>query len=77
MENPIEEKKRLKEELVKRSKEELEFPDEVDVPLDKSAITLFQKYRGLKSFKYSKWDCNENLPVDYGNIWKFQNINKI
>jgi len=57
--------------LIARSKEELEFPDEVDCPLDVPAKERFQKYRGLKSFRTSAWDPYEDLPVEYSRIWEF------
>ncbi|SPR01307.1 unnamed protein product (mitochondrion) [Plasmodiophora brassicae] len=55
-------------------RDELEFPDEVDVPLDQSARDRFQKYRGLKQFVGSSWDPMENLPLEYGHIVRFQSF---
>ena len=57
-----------------RAKEDKEFPDEVDTPVDMAARVRFQKYRGLKSMRTSPWDPYENLPVDYQKISQFKNL---
>ena len=57
-----------------RAKEDKEFPDEVDTPVDQPARVRFQKFRGLKSFRTSPWDPYENLPVDYQKISTFKSL---
>ena len=50
---------------------DFDFPDEVDVPEGKLAQDEFREYRGLQSFKSSPWDPFQNLPRDYGMIFRF------
>jgi pre-rRNA-processing protein TSR1 len=54
------------------AKEDEEFPDEIDTPLDIAARERFARYRGMKSLRTSEWDPYENLPIDYSKIFAFQ-----
>lgn len=57
-----------------RSREEMDFVDEVDTPQTMTARERFQKYRGLKSLRNANWDAYEELPVEYSQIHEFQDI---
>lgn len=57
--------------LESRNKDDMDFPDEVDTPLDIEARKRFFKYRGIKSIKNCDWDPYENLPPTYSKIWRF------
>lgn len=57
-----------------RAKDDMDFPDEVDTPVDEPARRRFIKYRGVKSFKQCEWDPFENLPQEYSKIWRFSNF---
>lgn len=54
-------------------RDELEFPDEVDVPVDDEARGRFERYRGLADFATTPWDVMESLPLEYAHIFRFQN----
>jgi len=54
-----------------RRKEDLEFPDEVEVKQEESARDRFARYRSLKSFRKSYWDPKENLPDSYARVFHF------
>lgn len=74
--SPEQEQAQLQEYLTQRAarrnvenQDDLDFPDEVDTPLHVPARERFARYRGLKSFRTSKWDPYEELPRDYGRCF--------
>jgi pre-rRNA-processing protein TSR1 len=66
----------LKRIRAERALEDLEFPDEIDTPMDQPARVRFQKFRGLQSFRTSPWDPKENLPIDYARIFQFEDFQR-
>ncbi|EXJ54682.1 hypothetical protein A1O7_10023 [Cladophialophora yegresii CBS 114405] len=46
----------------KQAEEDLEFPDEIELPPDVLARERLAKYRGLKSLRTSEWNHAEDLP---------------
>uniref|UniRef100_A0A0R3RS24 Pre-rRNA-processing protein TSR1 homolog n=1 Tax=Elaeophora elaphi TaxID=1147741 RepID=A0A0R3RS24_9BILA len=58
-------------EKYRQARENEQFPDEIDTPMDVAARIRFQRYRALKSFRTSPWDPLENLPKTYSRIFKF------
>eukprot|EP00188_Purpureofilum_apyrenoidigerum_P002185 Plantae.Rhodophyta-Purpureofilum_apyrenoidigerum.ctg23278.p1 GENE.Plantae.Rhodophyta-Purpureofilum_apyrenoidigerum.ctg23278~~Plantae.Rhodophyta-Purpureofilum_apyrenoidigerum.ctg23278.p1 ORF type:complete len:631 (-),score=125.80 Plantae.Rhodophyta-Purpureofilum_apyrenoidigerum.ctg23278:227-1948(-) len=67
----------IDEEEVKRLRardEDVKFPDEVDVPVNKPARERFARYRGLKSLRTSPWDPKELLPREYATVHQFANF---
>lgn len=74
--NKISQKHQKFTDLESRAREDMDFPDEVDTPLDVEARKRFIKYRGIKSIKNCNWDPYENLPAEYSKIWRFQNFSQ-
>merc|ERR550534_3076112 len=65
----MDEEKKMYEKM-KAERLNVHFPDEVDTPIDSNARTRFQRYRGMDSFATTVWDANEELPWDYGRIYR-------
>ena len=70
---PISQKHKKLTTLKERSEQDLEFPDEVDTPITQNASARFQRYKGLKSIKSTKWDPYENLPISYSKLFELKN----
>ena len=70
---PISGKHKKMTTLQEREQQDLEFPDEVDTPADQEAKVRFEKYKGLKSVKSTKWDPYENLPLEYAKVSELKN----
>lgn len=64
----------MKTSLKYRTQEEMQFPDEVDTPIDVPAKDRYKKYRGLESLKNGTWDALENLPKEFSNIYSLENL---
>lgn len=60
----------------REEEDDLQFPDEIDTPMDVPTRTRFQRYRGLRSFRTSPWDPYENLPRDYARIFQFEDFKR-
>ena len=60
----------------REEEEDVQFPDEIDTPMEVAARTRFQRYRGLRSFRTSPWDPYENLPRDYARIFQFEDFKR-
>ena len=56
--------------------DDVDFPDEVEVPDDKPARERFARYRGLKSLRSSPWDPREGTPAEYERVFAFENFKR-
>ncbi|CAR26544.1 hypothetical protein ZYGR_0H03580 [Zygosaccharomyces rouxii] len=52
-----------------KEKEDLEFPDEIELHPNESAIESLRKYRGVKNLGNCNWDVDERDP-DKPSVWK-------
>lgn len=53
---------------------ERHFADEIELDPHTSARIRLQKYRGVASLRTSTWEANQELPVEYGRIFRFANF---
>ncbi|KAJ2820750.1 ribosome biogenesis protein tsr1, partial [Coemansia sp. 'formosensis'] len=60
----------------RQNRDDTQFPDEVDTPMEISARERFARFRGLQSFRTSPWDPYENLPLDYARIFQFESFKR-
>lgn len=60
--------------LEQRERDEMDFPDEVDTPVDIPARERFEKYRSVNNIRTCDWDPYETLPTEYAKIWRFENF---
>lgn len=57
-----EEEARQLKEFRARTKEDLDFPDEIELPPNASAKERLHRYRGLKNLRTATWDVDEKDP---------------
>ncbi|KAM0792046.1 hypothetical protein ACM66B_004754 [Microbotryomycetes sp. NB124-2] len=79
--SPEQEEAQLQQYLAQRARdrstqdrEDMDFPDEVDTPMDVPARERFARFRGLKSFRTSSWDPYEELPIEYSRCFMFEDF---
>lgn len=69
MELSPEQEERQLNEFRAKEKEDLEFPDEIELHPSDSAIESLKKYRGVKNLGNCHWDVDERDP-DAPSVWK-------
>ena len=52
--------------------EDARFPDEMDTPMDLPARLRFSKYRGLKSWRASRWSPADGAPPEFRRVFAFE-----
>ena len=68
------ERKALLEQRRSAQKDDLMFPDEVEINEGEHAQERLARFRSLKSFRKSYWDPKENLPESYASIYHFSSF---
>ncbi|KAI5962665.1 TSR1 [Candida pseudojiufengensis] len=75
--SPEEEQRQLEEYRSKLAKEDLEFPDEIELHPNELAREKLGQYRGVKSLGNCEWDVNEenpNKPEIWNQLFKVSNF---
>lgn len=70
------EQQRKEREAAKEEEQAVQFPDEIDTPLETPARQRFARYRGMESMYTSEWDPYEDLPEDYARLFQFDDFSK-
>ena len=76
MDLDIEGRDSVKHDVQADKQHESMLPDEVETPVHITARDRFARYRGLKSFRSSRWDPKEELPLEYGKLFAFKDFRR-
>lgn len=77
MELSADEEARQLKEYRSRAKDDLEFPDEIELPPTSSAKDRMSRYRGLKNLRSCTWDVEEKdprAPEEWSRLIRIQNF---